>query len=185
MTVGAIVAQLRIDMTNFREGLGKANSLLEQYSGSALRASGILTGFGAAVAGGIALATKASAEFEAEMRNVNSILKESEPSFRALSEAVLALSGKVGQAPEVLARGLYDIASSGFSGAEGLKVLEASAVAATAGLTDTRSVPKLIRAPQCPQSGVTDARHAQGGRTWIAVSGVPEPSQQPDTRSRD
>jgi len=146
MTVGAIVAQLRIDMTNFREGLGKANSLLEQYSGSALRASGILTGFGAAVAGGIALATKASAEFEAEMRNVNSILKESEPSFRSLSEAVLALSGKVGQAPEVLARGLYDIASSGFSGAEGLKVLEASAIAATAGLTDTATASKAITA---------------------------------------
>src|SRR3989304_5715663 len=120
-------------MTSFREGLGKANSLLEQYSGATMKASAMLAGFGAAVAGGMAMAVKASVEFEAQMRNVNSILKESEPAFRALSESVLALSGKVGQAPEILARGLYDIASSGFNGAEGLKVLEASAVAAAAG----------------------------------------------------
>ncbi len=146
MTVGAIVAQLRLDMTNFREGLQQANSLLEQYSGSALHASAILSGFGAAVAAGLGLAVKASAEFEAQMRNVNSILKESEPSFQALSQAVLSLAGKVGQAPEVLARGLYDIASSGFSGAEGMKVLEASATAATAGLTDTATASKAITA---------------------------------------
>ena len=52
MTVGAITAQLRLDMTNFREGLVKANSLLEQYSGAAMRASAMLAGFGAADAGG-------------------------------------------------------------------------------------------------------------------------------------
>src|SRR3989304_111344 len=104
-------------MTSFREGLGKANSLLEQYSGATMKASAMLAGFGAAVAGGMALAVKASAEFEAEMRNVNSILKESEPAFRALSESVLALSGKVGQAPEVLARGLSALAPPGFSAA--------------------------------------------------------------------
>lgn len=146
MTVGAITAQLRLDMTNFREGLVKANSLLEQYSGASMRASAMLAGFGAAVAGGMGVAVKASAEFEAEMRNVNSILKESEPVFRALSESVLALSGKVGQAPEILARGLYDIASSGFNGAEGLQVLEASAVAATAGITDTATASRAITA---------------------------------------
>jgi len=146
MTVGAITAQLRLDMTQFREGLTKANSLLEQYSGAAMKASAVLAGFGAAVAGGMGLAIKASAEFEAEMRNVNSILKEGEPAFRALSESVLALAGKVGQAPEILARGLYDIASSGFSGAEGLKVLEASAVAATAGISDTATASKAITA---------------------------------------
>jgi hypothetical protein len=81
------------------------------------------------------------------MRNVNSILHETEPSIKALGDAVLNLAGKTGQAPAVLARGLYDIASSGFSGADGLKVLEAAAKAATAGLSDTataRAVQKLI-----------------------------------------
>jgi TP901 family phage tail tape measure protein len=146
MTVGAITAQLRLDMTNFREGLAKANSLLEQSGAAALRASALLAGFGAATAGGMAVAVRASAEFEAEMRNVNSILKESEPAFRALSDSVLALSGKVGQAPQVLARGLYDIASSGFKGAEGLRVLEASAVAATAGVSDTATASRAITA---------------------------------------
>lgn len=146
MTVGAIVAKLRLDMTNFREGMARANSLLEQHGALAMRAGVMLAGFGAAVAGAMAVAVKAASDFEAEMRNVNSILKESEPELAAMSQAVLDMAGKVGQAPAVLARGLYDIASSGFQGADALKVLEASAVAATAGLTDTATASKAITA---------------------------------------
>jgi TP901 family phage tail tape measure protein len=144
MTVGAIVAQLRLDMTNFREGLVKANSLLEQYSAQASRAATVLAGFAAAAAGGLGVAVKWTVEFEREMRNVNSILQETEPNIRALGDAVLALAGKTGQAPAVLARGLYDIASSGFNGAEGLKVLEAAAKAATAGLSTTAVASRAI-----------------------------------------
>jgi len=146
MTVGAVTAQLRLDMTNFREGLAKANSLLEQHKQQAARAATVLAGFAAAAAAGLGVAIKWSAEFEGQMRNVNSILQETEPNFRALSEAVLSLAGKTGQAPAVLARGLYDIASSGFAGADGLKVLEAAAKAATAGLSTTAVASRAITA---------------------------------------
>lgn len=146
MTVGAIVAQLRLDMTNFREGLAKANSLLEQYNAQASRAAAVLGSFAAAAAGGLGVAVKWSAEFEQQMRNVNSILHETEPNIKALGDAVLDLAGKTGQAPVVLARGLYDIASSGFEGADGLKVLEAAAKAATAGLSDTATASRAITA---------------------------------------
>jgi len=146
VTVGAIVAQLRLDMTNFREGLGKANSLLEQYSQQASRAATMLGGIAAAAAGGLGVAIKWSAEFEQQMRNVNSILHETEPNIKALGDAVLSLAGKTGQAPATLARGLYDIASSGFEGADGLKVLEAAAKAATAGLSTTAVASRAITA---------------------------------------
>jgi len=146
MTVGAIVAQLRLDMTNFREGLVKANSLLEQYSAQASRAATVLAGFAAAAGAGLGVAIKWSAEFEQQMRNVNSILHETEPNLRAIGDAVLEMAGKTGQAPATLARGLYDIASSGFEGADGLKVLEAAARAATAGLSDTATASRAITA---------------------------------------
>jgi TP901 family phage tail tape measure protein len=146
MTVGAIVAQLRLDMTNFREGLVKANSLLEQYSAQASRAATVLAGFAAAAGAGLGVAIKWSAEFEQQMRNVNSILHETEPNLRAIGDAVLEMAGKTGQAPATLARGLYDIASSGFEGAHGLKVLEAAAKAATAGLSDTATASRAITA---------------------------------------
>ncbi|MBN1319956.1 MAG: phage tail tape measure protein, partial [Thermoleophilia bacterium] len=142
MTVGEVVAKLRLDIGEFRSGLGRANALLEKNREVALRASAMLSGIGAAAAAGLGLATREAAEFEAEMRNVNSILKLSEDGFQALSRSVLGLAGKTGKAPQDLARGLYDIASSGFDGAEGLQILEASAIAATAGITDTATAVK-------------------------------------------
>ncbi|GEM_PF-5092195 len=126
--------------------MARANSLLEQHGALALRAGMMLAGFGAAVMGALMVATRAAAEFEGEMRNVNSILKDSEQNFAAISQAVLDMAGEVGQAPAVLARGLYDIVSSGFQGADALKVLEASARAATAGLTDTATASKAVTA---------------------------------------
>jgi TP901 family phage tail tape measure protein len=144
MTVGEIVAVLKVDATQFRQGLAKANSLLEQNGALATRAATMLAGFSAAIVGAFAYFTKQAVEFEAAMRNVNSILKQSEENYRATSAAVLALAGDVGQAPAVLARGLYDIVSSGFEGADALQVLEASARAATAGLTDTATASRAI-----------------------------------------
>ena len=137
MTVGEVVAKLRLDIGKFRSGLSRANALLERNREVAMRASMALAGIGAAIGATMGLAAREAAGFESEMRNVNSILHESEEGFAALSKAVLGLSGKTGKAPQDLARGLYDIASSGFSGAEGLQILEASAKAATAGITDT------------------------------------------------
>jgi hypothetical protein len=49
-----------------------------------------------------------------------------------------------GQAPKTLADGLYDIVSSGFKANDGLKILRASAKAATAGLTDTATATKAV-----------------------------------------
>ena len=99
-----------------------------------------------AVAVGAALVYSAAkaAEFETKMRNVNSISKLSEAAFRAQSDAVLEMSTRVPQSAAELADGLYDIASSGFQGAQGLQILEASAVAASAGLSTTATSSKAI-----------------------------------------
>jgi len=101
---------------------------------------------GGAISAAMIIAVRGATEFEAEMRNVNSILKASDTALRDLGKSALNLAGKTGQAPAVLARGLYDIASSGFEGAAALKVLEASAVAATAGISDTATASRAITA---------------------------------------
>ena len=96
MTVGEVVAKLRLDMGEFRSGLSRANALLQQNRETALRASAALAGFGAGIGAGLITATRAASEFEAEMRNVNSILKLSEGEFQSLSASVLALAGTSG-----------------------------------------------------------------------------------------
>jgi len=92
---------------------------------------------GAAAAAGLAFAVTKASEFETAMLNVNSIAKESPATFDAMKESVLELSKELPQSAETLAQGLYDIASSGFAGEEGLQVLEAAAKAASAGLAQT------------------------------------------------
>ena len=104
---------------------------------------GALAGIGAAMAAvGIAIdalqfAITKAASFEKAMLNVNSIAKATPKAFQEMKDEIIQLSKQLPQSAETLAQGLYDISSSGFAGAEGIKVLEAAAKAASAGLAQT------------------------------------------------
>jgi TP901 family phage tail tape measure protein len=76
---------------------------------------------------------------EVNMRNVATVADTSLMSLGKLTDGVrqLAISGKVTQDVNQLSEGLYNIASSGFQGADAMNVLAESAKAASAGLTDT------------------------------------------------
>lgn len=122
-------------------GSGAARGLVRSL---AFTSSAFLGGAGLTYA--IRSAVGASLEFERAMRNANSIAKLSEADLASLSDRVLDLAGPVAQAPKTLAAGLYDLESSGFSASESITILEASAIAATAGLTDTATSTKAIAA---------------------------------------
>lgn len=140
---------------SFRSQMTQASGSVKKFEkdveGSGSRtskvASGLKTAFaGLAIAAAMffANAINQAVAFEGAMRNVNSISMLSEQQLSTLSNQVIALSTRVPQAATNLAEGLYDIASSGFQGAEGMKVLEASAVAASAGLSTTETAAKAI-----------------------------------------
>jgi TP901 family phage tail tape measure protein len=116
---------------------------------------------GAAVAvglvGGLALATKAAVSFDRNLRNINTIAKLNETQLKRLGQQVLQLAKSTGQMPDTLAQALYEIVSSGFKAADGLKILNASAKAASAGLTDTTTATKAIVA-------VLNAYHLGAGK---------------------
>lgn len=97
-----------------------------------------------AVAVGLGYAVTKAAEFDKQMRNVNSLTGLSEKNFGALEKQVISMSKRLPQSAATLAEGLYDIASSGYQGADGLKVLEASAQAASAGLSTTGTAAQAI-----------------------------------------
>ena len=93
-----------------------------------------------------AITGKMAVDFDKAMRNVNSIAQLPEKSFERLNKQVLKMAGPVAQAPKTLAEGLYDLVSSGFDAKESMVVLEASARAATAGLTTTEVSTKAVAA---------------------------------------
>lgn len=110
--------------------------------GQALAAGFKIAAVGIAIA--LAASVASAAQFEERMRNVNSISALGEAQFAGLSSKVLDLSRTLPQTANNLAEGLYEIASSGFQGAEGLEVLEKAAQAASAGLTTTQTSAKAI-----------------------------------------
>jgi TP901 family phage tail tape measure protein len=114
---------------------------------------------------GAALAKVASETiaFDKSMRNVNSLAQLSETRLKGLSDQVLKLAGNTAQAPDALAKGLYDLVSSGFDAKESMLILASSAKAATAGLTSTEISTKAVAAvlnayhkPAAAAAGVSD-----------------------------
>lgn len=148
---------LRGDSTSFVRSLGQASTATKafeaQQTASASRWSagwkvaGAVVGVALlAVATGLLASTRAAAEFEVKMRNVNSLVQQGDEYYNSMSQSVLEISRVVPQSANQLADGLYDVTSSGFQGAESLMVLEASAIAASAGMTDTASAVQGITA---------------------------------------
>lgn len=134
----AALRQVEQARENLRRELGGAG---KSVADGAFRA-------GVAVLAGIGAAVKEAAQFDQAMRNVNSIVKASEPSFNAMRKAVMGVVAdpSIRQGPTDLAKGLYDIASSGFTGQKALDILRISARGASAGMTDTATASKALTA---------------------------------------
>lgn len=138
------------DASSLERAFGRAANSGSSF-GSKMAKAGKMAGvafvaMGAAAAAGLASSAKAAIDFEKAMRNVNSIASLSEGQFKDLNKSVLAMAQEVGQKPKVLAEGLYDIVSSGFKANDAIKILKASAIAATAGMTDTATATKAVTA---------------------------------------
>lgn len=151
-TVGPIVVKINGDSVDLSKKLEQSTSGLRRFATQAdvigkkmsslgrsltMRVTAPILAIGAA---GVA----SFATFEKDMRNVNTIAKQSEDQFKKTSKAVLDLAMNLGQSPTGLAEALYDINSASFQGAEGLKVLEAATKAGKAGLASTRDAGKAI-----------------------------------------
>src|SRR5207248_2390135 len=79
-------------------------------------------------------------------QNARARAKVSTERCQTRSERVLGRAKATAQGRKVLGDGLYDIVSSGFKAADALKSLEASAIAAPAGMTDAATASKAIDA---------------------------------------
>jgi TP901 family phage tail tape measure protein len=125
------------------DGMAASSS---RFGASVKALPAIAAGAGAAIGAALGYAVKKAIDFDKEMHNVNSISGLSQKALDGLGKQVIDLSTTLPQSATTLASGLYDVASSGFQGADGMKVLKASAVSASAGLTDTATAAQAITA---------------------------------------
>ena len=75
--------------------------------------------------------------FGMAMREVQTISKAVQEDMEGISEAIVDMSANGPDGAVKLAKAYYQIVSAGYDGAAGLKLLEISAMAATAGVTET------------------------------------------------
>lgn len=150
-----ITVTLKAEYANLRAGLGAGAAEVKSF-GNDVREAALSTqqatdqlgrGFliaGGIIAAGLGLATYGAIQLEESMRNVATISPYVQKNFDSVTASVMQMSNALPQSANELAQGLYDIASSGFAGADGLTVLRASATAASAGLSDTATSGRAI-----------------------------------------
>lgn len=79
------------------------------------------------------------ADFQQGMSNVNTLLNVSRKELDGYSNEVVRVSNNVGESAKSLSGALYDIISAGVANDKSIAVLEKSAKAAKAGMTDTKT----------------------------------------------
>lgn len=147
-------AKLGTDTSKLGDGATKSSGIWSKAMGGMSATTVALGGAVALTATQVAsslvrmgtAAVSSAIEFDASMKNVQSLGEESAESLAHLTDVVIEMSTEFPQSANILAEGLYDIESSGFSGAAALDVLEASAMSASAGLTETATSARAITA---------------------------------------
>ena len=142
MIVGKLTVLLGLDSKGFTTGINSATGKTTAFAAatdktfkaiSKAAKIGMLAVGAAFIKGAID-----AAKFEKALANVSTMLdKTTIPIMKDFEKGILAMSEAYGESTDALAKGLYDILSASVPASQALDVLEVSAKAAKAGLTDT------------------------------------------------
>ena len=131
-----------IQNDGLRQGAREAEGIIGGLASSISRINpfaGLLLGATAAFTTIANESFQLAKDFEKAMKEVETISKATQDNFDDISTKVFNLSKISPDGPVKLAKAYYQIVSAGYDGAEGLKLLETSAKAATAGVTTTET----------------------------------------------
>jgi len=133
---------LGLDSTGFNTGINSATgktSAFAKLSDKTFKAIAMAAKIGMlAVSAAFIKGVIDAGKFEKALANVATMLdKTTMPLMKDFKKSILDMSEAYGESTDALAKGLYDILSASIPAAQALDVLEVSAQAAKAGLTDT------------------------------------------------
>ena len=138
----AIVMKLVDEVSGKLKGIGGG---LSGLAGSMTNAGKKMTAGLTLPIVGLGIASiKMAADFDASMRNVNSIAQLSEDQFVDLKDRVIDFSLTTRASSSDVASALYKVVSAGFAGAEAFEVMSQASKAAGAGLATTEDTTNLL-----------------------------------------
>lgn len=139
-----------------------------------------LAGTGAALGAAFVGAVESAAQFEDQLRTINTVAGLSDAELRKMGDGIQALARETGKPTEDLTAGLYDIVSAGIDARDALDVLRASATLSIGALGSTAEAVNLVtgvlnayKLPASDASRVTDifAKAVADGKVTAAELG--------------
>lgn len=141
--IGEFVAKIGGDTSGFNKSIDMASTKMGRFASEFSkhrRAIGIgMTAMGGAIVGALGLATKSAADFEAGMREVNTMMGLGQDEFESMSKDVLQLAKDIGVNAVESTKALYQAISAGVPKENVLTFLEIATKAAIGGVTDTET----------------------------------------------
>jgi TP901 family phage tail tape measure protein len=140
--------ELIADIQRFLASMKRAESELDKFGAKTKTRSEALGALGQKLASGIVMtgaavavtSVKMAMDFQTSITRIQTGAGEAQANIKMIHDGILAMAGDVGQTPKALADGMYLIASAGYHGADGLKVLKAAAEGAAVGGSDMMTV---------------------------------------------
>jgi len=141
--IGEFVAKIGADMAGFEKGIDSADKKMGGFASNFAKhrkAIGMgMTAMGGAIVAGLGLAVKSAADFEAGMREVNTMMGLGQVEFETFSKDVLQLSNDMGINAVESTKALYQAISAGVPKENVLTFMEVASKAAIGGVTDTET----------------------------------------------
>jgi len=134
---GAAYVELTANDNKLVRGLKRAQRRLRAFSASTREVGKRMAAMSAVFATPFIAGVKVFADFEQQMANVSTMLKDPTMHITEFRREIRRMSSEFGESTETLAGGLYDILSASIPAEKALGVLAVAARAAKAGLTDT------------------------------------------------
>lgn len=171
--IGADITNFRREMRNVRSDLGGVEGSLSSLRRVGRNMTFAITAPMVALGGA---AVNAAADFDAAMRNVNSIALMSEDSLAAVSQRTLEWGANIRSGPTAAAESLYNVFSAGITDTEeAFKIMEISTMTAEAGLADLQITTEALTASLLAYGlGSESAERASNALTRMVQLGVGE-----------
>lgn len=144
-TLARLNVILGLQSNEFAKSLGRAQRNLRRFGAQAERAGRQMTqSITLPLVAAGAAAVKFATDFDTSFKRIEGLVGVAGDQVAQFREEILKMGGEVGKAPTELAEAMFDITSAGFRGEEALAALRASAMAAAAGLGETKIVADAV-----------------------------------------
>lgn len=164
--------------SNSEDAIARSNRRFRKLGDTAFNVAGKSALIGTALVAPMALAVKSTADFEAQMSNVGTLIDTNVESLDKMGQQILDIAKRIPVPVEELTTSLYDIRSAGIPAERAMSTLEDSAKLARAGLGTTSEATNIMTSAlnAFASEGLTSAQTAdilfktvKAGKTTISA----------------